>query len=70
MSYELKFEISVYDKDNDYLIERYTVDTEEEKNEILKKHYHEDTEATHCDVKKIQTETSNYSKRVYDIGLT
>lgn len=59
MKYELKFEISVYDYDNE-LIDRFKVENETEKENILK-WYNKNEEAKYCEVIKIE---SNYLSKV------
>lgn len=56
-----EFKISVYDYDND-LDEIYVVDTEEEKDKILEKHFYNNDEANYCYVEKIQTEENQFKK--------
>lgn len=48
---ELNYEISIYDHEND-LIKRYTVSTQQEKDEIIESNYHNDIDAGYYEVKE------------------
>jgi hypothetical protein len=46
---ELNYEISIYDHEND-LIERYNVSSQQEKDDIIKSHYHNNDDAGYYEV--------------------
>lgn len=59
---KIKYEIGIYDNDNDLIHNYFVVETEYEKDNVLKEHYYGDKEAKYCTVERIETHSQTLFK--------
>lgn len=60
---QVKYEIGIFDNDNDLMHNYFEAKTEDEADDILTKYFYEDKEAKYCKVDRIETETKTIHKK-------